>query len=294
GSAYCTCKPGYYSAGGVAGITTGAGVDVADAITTDTECAPCPAGQSSTSGASVCTSCPANTYSTSGGLCTACPTGTSSPEGASGCTTLSCPAGKRPVGNTCANCPAKTYSSAGDTSCTDCPPGSISSPGSSSCTPCPGGSVPSPSANSCSTCPRNTYSNGDNCSPCPAGSTSNPGSSSCGPQPSRRAVQPAIDTCSYTPGFQRCPVFNGGGGTECINVLTTLDSCGGCVGPDDDDDSFVGQDCSAIPNVDQVECEQGRCKIISCRAGYTLGEGTCSSVPPAKVKRAKARGRNSF
>ncbi|KAG8711414.1 hypothetical protein FRC08_015923 [Ceratobasidium sp. 394] len=300
GSAYCTCSPGYYLPGGVASaanasipavgeVTTGLGA------TTGTECALCPAGQSSSAGAVVCTSCLANTYSTSGGLCTPCPSGTSSVAGSSQCTTLSCPAGQYPYGNACANCPAGTYSAAGDASCTGCSPGAISNPGSSTCTACPGGSVPSSSGNSCSTCPRNTYSNGDNCSACASGSTSNPGSSSCGPQPSSRAVQPVLDACSSTPGYQRCPIFNGRGGTECINVLTTLDSCGGCVGPEGDDEpSSTGQDCSAIPHVNQVECEQGRCKVTSCRAGYIPGEGACLAVPSSTAKRTKTHGLDSF
>ncbi|KAG9094057.1 Dihydroxyacetone synthase [Ceratobasidium sp. UAMH 11750] len=114
------------------------------------------------------------------------------------------------------------------------------------------------------------------------------GSTSCGPQPSKRAVQPMLDACPSTPGYQRCPVLSGGGGSECVNVLTTLDSCGGCVAVEgDDDDKFTGRDCSAIPNVDQVKCEKGRCKIINCRPGYAAGQGICAPVPHTKAKRAK-------
>ncbi|KAG8736947.1 Dihydroxyacetone synthase [Ceratobasidium sp. 414] len=202
-----------------------------------------------------------------------------------------CPAGKYPSGNACVDCPAGSYSAAGAMSCSDCPPGTISDPGSSTCTACPDGWVPTPSGRTCRKCPANTYANGDDCTPCPDGQTSSPGSTSCGPQPSKRAVSPVSDTCSLTPGYQRCPVLTGGGGTECVNVLTTPDSCGGCVGPDGVDDKlFTGQDCSAIPNVDRVECEQGRCKVVSCRSGYTPGQGTCALI----TKRAKVHGHGSI
>ncbi|KAG9103703.1 hypothetical protein FRC07_009940, partial [Ceratobasidium sp. 392] len=200
-----------------------------------------------------------------------------------------CPAGKYPSGNSCATCPAGSYSAAGAASCSDCPAGMISTAGSSTCSICPGGSVPSAAGNGCTTCPRNTYSSGDSCSPCPNGQTSPAGSSSCGPQPSKRAVQPVLDTCSSKPGHQFCPV-SGGRGSECINTLTTLDSCGGCVGVPgiDDGEKFTGQDCSTIPNVNEVKCERGSCKVISCRAGYAPSEGACKPVQHSKTKRGTA------
>ncbi|KAG8708377.1 hypothetical protein FRC09_001277, partial [Ceratobasidium sp. 395] len=206
--------------------------------------------------------------------------------GASQCTTLTCTAGKYPSGNSCANCAAGSYSTNGAKICSDCPAGTISNAGSSTCTICPGGTVPASTGNSCTTCATNTYSSGDYCLPCLAGQTSPRGSSSCGPQPSKRAVQPILDTCSLIPGHRLCPVLSGGGGSECINILTTLDSCGGCVGLDgEDEDVFAGRDCSAIPNVDEVNCEQGRCKIVSCRVGYMAGQGICSPLPHSKTRR---------
>ncbi|KAG8719583.1 hypothetical protein FRC09_010922, partial [Ceratobasidium sp. 395] len=154
-----------------------------------------------------------------------------------------------------------------------CPAGQISNAGSGSCTPCPGGSIPTSAGNTCMTCPAGTYSSGDLCASCPGNA---PGSSTCGPQPSKRAVQPVLDTCSSIPGYQRCPVLSGSGGSECINTFTTLDSCGGCVGvQDEDDDSFTGQDCSTIKNIDEVRCSNGRCQVISCQAGYVAQQGAC-------------------
>ncbi|KAG8730343.1 hypothetical protein FRC12_020317, partial [Ceratobasidium sp. 428] len=53
----------------------------------------------------------------------------------------------------------------------------------------------------------------------------------------------------------------------------------------EDDGSFTGQDCSAIPNVDSVRCDRGRCKVMSCRNGYEPADGTCLATPRSKAKR---------
>lgn len=251
-------------------------------------CPTCPAGSYSQAGATSCSDCPADTYSYAGaGSCTSCPSGKgSSPRSTSPnqCTDK-CPDGRIFSNGNCQVCPAGTFSSTN--MCADCPPGTISNAGSKSCVACPGGSVPTSNGNTCTGCPRNTYSNGDNCSPCPAGSTSNPGSSSCGPQPSRRA-QPAI---SYAPacfghGMMLCEVLSGAGGTECIDILTTLDSCGGCVGPEGEEDQrYSGRDCTAIAHVDEVRCERGSCQVKSCRAGFEPSGGLC-------VEKAVYVGRN--
>ncbi|KAG8701285.1 hypothetical protein FRC09_005454 [Ceratobasidium sp. 395] len=183
-----------------------------------------------------------------------------------------CPDGKIYTGGYCQNCPAGKYSN--NNMCSDCPAGTISNPGSKSCTVCPGGSVPSSNGQTCTTCPRNTYSNGDNCSPCPAGSTSNPGSSSCGPQPSRRA-QPIL-SMQCPSGEQLCPVLYGRGGEECLNTMTNSESCGGCVGADDDDASkFTGRDCSTIEGAGRVQCNSGKCVMLSCAPHYELSGGEC-------------------
>ncbi|KAG8785049.1 hypothetical protein FRC12_018029 [Ceratobasidium sp. 428] len=253
GSSYCTCKAGYSKFGGA---------------TTSGECTACPIGQYSAAGAWMCNSCPTGTTTTT--------------TGSSQCAPIVCPAGKYLSGGSCATCSAGKYSGAGATSCTDCPPGTVSSAGSSTCIICPGGFVPSAAGNTCRQCGANTYSSGDQCSPCPNGQSSPPGSSSCGPQPSKRAVQPLFDTCSSMPGYQRCPVWSSGGGSECVDTFNTLDSCGGCVGPDD---SFTGKDCSAIPNVDKVGCERGQCKVVSCREGYAPADGACVPKSHSKAKR---------
>ncbi|KAG8793580.1 hypothetical protein FRC12_002295 [Ceratobasidium sp. 428] len=266
----CTCMPGYYRTEG--------------GSTTSGACTICPAGKTSGGGATSCTPCRTNTYSVSGGQCTACPSGYTSASGDAQCSKLNCSAGQYASGNSCATCPANKYSNAGATTCNNCPTSTYSTAGSSSCVGCQEGSVWNGSR--CNFCPANTYSNGNQCTNCPPGQVSQPGSSTCGPQSSKRAVQPILDTCSSRPGYQRCPVWSSPGGYECINTLTTLDSCGGCVSmPGDKNGSFTGRDCSAIPNVNVVECRRGQCEIASCRKGYALANGACVAMSHSKAKR---------
>ncbi|QRV75619.1 GCC2 and GCC3 domain protein [Ceratobasidium sp. AG-Ba] len=279
GAASCTCLPGY---------RTNPGRNNAN----DPFCIPCPAGQSSTLNASTCTNCPANMYSDAGGICTLCPPGSTSAPGSPTCSS-NCPAGQAPSGPTgrsCANCRPGTYSGPGAAACSDCPAGTYSSGGSSSCDVCPAGSVPNAAGNNCRPCEANTYSNGDNCTACPDGYTSPPGSASCSPRPSGRPVPPvrrAEQMCTSKPGHKWCSNLSGRGLGECVNVLNTAESCGGCVAPEGEEDEDSGKNCYDIENVKDVECHRGRCKIISCQQGYNAGQGRC--IPASghtKSKRA--------
>lgn len=60
--------------------------------------------------------------------------------------------------------------------------------------------------------------------------------------------------------------------TECLDLLTTLDSCGGCT------TEGKGIDCTALQGVEDVSCEYGTCKVYSCERGFKLENGT-SCVP---------------
>ncbi|KAK4050077.1 hypothetical protein OIV83_003647 [Microbotryomycetes sp. JL201] len=52
-------------------------------------------------------------------------------------------------------------------------------------------------------------------------------------------------------------IMAGDGGYECLDVRSSLESCGGCASTGE------GQDCSRIPHVGGVGCE-----AVSCRNGY--------------------------
>lgn len=71
-------------------------------------------------------------------------------------------------------------------------------------------------------------------------------------------------------GVQSREELNGEEGTtwECINVLSDLESCGGCLGED-------GIDCTAIEGVDDVSCHRGKCVVHTCAPGFSLVDGEC-------------------
>lgn len=58
------------------------------------------------------------------------------------------------------------------------------------------------------------------------------------------------------------------GGYECVEISSSLESCGGCAS------LGQGKDCTKIPNSGGVGCYGGQCVILSCEAGYSL----CTSV----------------
>ncbi|KAK8865926.1 hypothetical protein IAR55_001075 [Kwoniella newhampshirensis] len=77
-------------------------------------------------------------------------------------------------------------------------------------------------------------------------------------------------------GMSKCAVGVSGekeGRWECVDTRSDIESCGGCMDPSRSFDlSAVGQghDCTALPDVDQVACLSGSCKIQSCIRGYAL------------------------
>ncbi|KAF9034081.1 GCC2 and GCC3 family protein [Panaeolus papilionaceus] len=100
-----------------------------------------------------------------------------------------------------------------------------------------------------------------------------------------RRAQKACPVYTYT-GGKKTPSF------ECVDVLSDLESCGGCVwesrdgAPSDDG----GRDCSAIPFVESVSCRSGECVIELCQLGFVVSEDgkTCVSQLDALRKTQKA------
>jgi hypothetical protein len=102
------------------------------------------------------------------------------------------------------------------------------------------------------------------------------GYSQCGTQ---YCINPATQACqSGAPvplarrsfvcpfGYSSCPVP--GGGSECLDTSSDLESCGGCV-------HDGGVDCSALPGVSSVSCVSGQCQLYSCSKGYSLVDNRC-------------------
>ncbi|KZT70584.1 hypothetical protein DAEQUDRAFT_725111 [Daedalea quercina L-15889] len=74
-----------------------------------------------------------------------------------------------------------------------------------------------------------------------------------------------------------CGVYGGSPrGFECLNVNTTLESCGGCTIPSPfltltgGTAAATGIDCSAIPGISRVACVSGRCAVTSCAQGWDV------------------------
>jgi hypothetical protein len=66
--------------------------------------------------------------------------------------------------------------------------------------------------------------------------------------------------------LEACPIKGSllPGSYECLDTANELESCGGCAS------IGKGQDCTTIEGAWNVGCEQGRCKVLACAAGYRL------------------------
>ncbi|KAJ6470568.1 hypothetical protein C8R47DRAFT_754572 [Mycena vitilis] len=272
-------------------------------------CSPCAAGTYSGADATTCSTCPANTFSEAGASsCTACPNGGTCKAGSthsSQCAPPTCAAGKyldygrcktcprgtfssRPDSLYCEDCPADTYSDSGATHCTNCDTGygceARSAPGQCKRKPgCPPGQALSNRV--CNDCPRKTYGPGGQspCIACPKGYNAPRGSSSCTahPTPSHYPRAQEVSTCPRD--HMLCPVY-GSTSLECIDVRSSLESCGGCV---EVGTNSVGQDCSAIKNVVDVRCNLGRCEVSKCRANFEVSVTQDSCVVPRTARRPR-------
>jgi hypothetical protein len=79
-------------------------------------------------------------------------------------------------------------------------------------------------------------------------------------------------SCLTNPGFSTQ--------TECLDLSSTLDSCGGCTS------EGHGTDCTQISGVQDVSCEYGACKVYSCDKGLKVENGT-ACVPDEEYKGIK-------
>ncbi|KAH9898402.1 hypothetical protein C8Q73DRAFT_664090 [Cubamyces lactineus] len=66
-------------------------------------------------------------------------------------------------------------------------------------------------------------------------------------------------------GLDACPISGLSGLTgdfECVDIQNDIQSCGGCVS------TGAGQDCTAIDGSWNVGCNNGKCVVFTCAAGY--------------------------
>ncbi|KAH9910835.1 uncharacterized protein BXZ73DRAFT_108439 [Epithele typhae] len=275
-----------------------------------------------------CSSCAANTYSSDGTECLPCPSNEVSVPASSSCHGCAdgthydaesatcvtdppmCPAGTYLNGNACTLCAAGSYSGDGATECEECPAGQFSWEGASACCPCCSGFYSDhPGASSCAQCATagaysvvgassasacSSYYLGGQLS-CPSAGPTCPDVG--GANPSSLAHQtPVRRRAACALGQRSCPVYGvsatGHGyvrGSECVDVRTDLESCGGCVADDSPlggRNADGGRDCSAIPHTGRVACRGGACVIESCASGFALSEDGEACVAPSKASGA--------
>ncbi|KAL7420513.1 hypothetical protein Q5752_004463 [Cryptotrichosporon argae] len=94
----------------------------------------------------------------------------------------------------------------------------------------------------------------------------------------RKQAELAVNPDSrYCPrGLSACALP--GGAWECIDPMTELESCGGCISPYNATTAVTsGKDCTAIPGatLGGVTCHKGSCLVTSCRSGWELRDGAC-------------------
>ncbi|KAK4687996.1 hypothetical protein P7C73_g2107, partial [Tremellales sp. Uapishka_1] len=95
-----------------------------------------------------------------------------------------------------------------------------------------------------------------------------------------------------TTGLTKCAVRGWGEGSwECVDTMSDIESCGGCRTPFlTSSSSYIGEDCTSIPNVDEVGCHRGSCLIKSCRRGFRLSQNgtTCEERSRSGTKHLQA------
>ncbi|ESK88887.1 pria protein [Moniliophthora roreri MCA 2997] len=75
-------------------------------------------------------------------------------------------------------------------------------------------------------------------------------------------------------GLQACPIPGASHKDyECLNLMDELESCGGCASTGE------GRDCTTIKGAWNVGCEQGRCAVYTCFAGYKRSADGGSCIP---------------
>ncbi|KDQ51341.1 hypothetical protein JAAARDRAFT_62557 [Jaapia argillacea MUCL 33604] len=298
------CPPGQYSNNG------------------NTPCTPCaPGTYSSLSGAHSCTNAQAGWYATGPGATseTQCGQGYYSPAKSSSCTI--CPVGTYCSSNTngaptpcepgrysntpgatqdCPQCPAGTFSSAsGATACCNCCAGWYNGQvGQTQCQKCPSkGAFPQGYSPVQSTSSNQCIAASGALGTCSESGTTCPNTGGSSPSTRKRDVPVKRDVCAKV-GHKQCPVWRGAMARdgqalltryECVDILNDLESCGGCV--DDPRNGATsedgGRDCTAIRNVDDVACVEGKCEILQCRPGFVKSKKGDKCVKAKKTSNKK-------
>jgi len=99
------------------------------------------------------------------------------------------------------------------------------------------------------------------------------------------------DQSTCPAGKTMCGVPNGGKGHDCVDTKTDRESCGGCTVPSPfGNNGASGKNCKTIPNVDKVLCDNGTCKVLSCKNGFKVSRSNDSCIQPRLNRVRNARG----
>ncbi|KAG6828790.1 hypothetical protein H0H92_006729 [Tricholoma furcatifolium] len=79
---------------------------------------------------------------------------------------------------------------------------------------------------------------------------------------------------------------------ECVDVSSTLDSCGGCVVPPPFSDAVrskhtAGVDCGRLVGALEPQCSDSKCVVTKCRGGLVVSPKGTRCVPKASTRRLK-------
>lgn len=92
------------------------------------------------------------------------------------------------------------------------------------------------------------------------------------PPTRRRSIRNDLD-CPV--GKSACGIPDLVGKFECLDTRFDVESCGGCTFPLPGGQK--GVDCTALPNVGDVECVNSRCVIQNCASGFSFNGISCVS-----------------
>ncbi|KZT57972.1 hypothetical protein CALCODRAFT_517057 [Calocera cornea HHB12733] len=99
----------------------------------------------------------------------------------------------------------------------------------------------------------------------------------------------AAPTCAKA-GEKVCGTANGKRQWECVDVLSELESCGGCIFappfPELASTTPLGTDCTTIPHVADVRCSIGACVIQKCNEGFVPSSDRTACVASERAPAA--------
>ncbi|KAL1680280.1 hypothetical protein EV122DRAFT_208323 [Schizophyllum commune] len=111
---------------------------------------------------------------------------------------------------------------------------------------------------------------------CPSAAPGGRRKRSVKPRERKRKVSPSCEE-----GQELCGISGVRWASECVDTEKNIESCGGCMTPSpltlqSSRRGFdQGVDCTQIANVEKVACDDGACRIISCKAGFQPSGGFC-------------------